>query len=155
MGTIKNIKIFQIHDIHGHKFDACLRDAVEINFRENPQYSITTPKEHPDAPRQRLYQRLSPFNPSFPQPPPGDFYIKLDFKLNTRADLGIPDGETVLCVTKKRALELSDSSDDLHSYDSDNLELLVEQKVVRVAREMGKNEKSRFFCWRFWCNLKS
>lgn len=71
-------------------------------------------KEDPDAPGQRLYQRLSPFNPSFPQPPPSHFYIKLAFKRNTRAHSpGIPDGKTVFCVTKKRALELSDSSDDL------------------------------------------
>ena len=144
MRNAKNIKIFQFYDIYGYTFDACLGQGVEINFREAAQYGIVVPKEDPDTPLQRLYERLSTFNPSFPQPPPRNFYINLDFKRNTRAESGIPERKTVLCITNKRALELSDSSDDLHCYASDNLELLIEQKVVPVGREMGKNEKLPF-----------
>jgi len=50
MGTTKDIKIFKFYDIHGEKFDACLCESVEINFRENPQYSIVMPKEDLDFP---------------------------------------------------------------------------------------------------------
>jgi len=150
MGTAKDIKIFQFYDIHGEKFDACLCEGVEINCRENPQYSIVMPKEDPDFPDERIYQLLSAFTPELPKPPSNHFYVKLDFKRHTRADSGFtdikPGGKlTITCVTKKRRLELSlDDSEFSYCYDAKNLDLLVAQNVVHVVREVGKNDKSRF-----------
>src|SRR5271170_7668787 len=147
MGTTKDIKIFKFYDIHGEKFDACLCESVEINFRENPQYSIVIPKEDPNLPGERIYQLISAFTPELPKPPSNHFYVKLDFKRHTRADSGLADvkpGRLITCVTKKRRLELLDDSDFSYCYDAKNLDLLVAQNVVRIVREIGKNDKSRF-----------
>jgi len=88
MGLNKDIRIFQFCDIHGHKFDACLAEAIEVNFRGNPQYSIVIPKEYAKNPGQCLYQHFSALVPSFPPLPPKYFYMKLDFKRHK-----LPDSE--------------------------------------------------------------
>jgi len=93
------------------------------------------------------YQLLSAFTPELPKPPSNHFYVKLDFKRHTRADSGLTDvkpGRLITCFTKKRRLELTDDSNFWYCYDAENLELLVAQNVVRVVREVGKNDKSRF-----------
>jgi hypothetical protein len=149
MSTTKDIRIFQFLDIYGSKFDASLCSAPDINFQQNPQYSIiaptTTTSPFPEG--CRLYQILSFFTPTFPAPGPKHFYIKLDFKRHTREASGLTDlrpTSMVLTKTTKRMLELSDDSEFDVCFDGENLKLLVEQGIVKVISEVGRDEKSRF-----------
>jgi hypothetical protein len=149
MSTTKDIRIFQFLDIYGSKFDASLCSAPDINFQQTPQYSIIAPTSttSPFPEGCRLYQILSFFTPTFPAPGPNHFYIKLDFKRHTREASGLTDlrpTSMIMTKTTKRMLELSDDSEFDECFDDENLKLLVEQGIVNVISEVGKDEKSRF-----------